>query len=143
MAKDYRHYRALEKELSKTGDPEVKEAILKGMDYLSSGSKPEVKVAWASELMRRMDSMLDEETCVKVREGCACVLTNEKSIYARNFRKLRKIYPDDSEYLDEVVKYLNATEPLRRCGEVQSNKVSASVKTPSVYLFFTIFCFLL
>jgi hypothetical protein len=58
------------------------------------------------------------ETCFKIREGCACVLPNEKSIYARTFRKLRKVYPDDDPYLDEVVKYLNATEPLRRCGEV-------------------------
>ena len=46
------------------------------------------------------------------------MLTNEKSIYARNFRRLRKLFPDDSEYLDEVVKYLNSTAPWRRCGEV-------------------------
>jgi hypothetical protein len=62
--------------------------------------------------------MLEPETCVKIREGCACVLSNEKSIYARTFRKLRKLYPNDDQYLDEVVKYLNATAPLRRCGEV-------------------------
>jgi len=33
------------------------------------------------------------------REGCACVVSNQKSIYARNFRRLRKIYADDVAYL--------------------------------------------
>jgi hypothetical protein len=118
MAKDFRHYRALAEQLKKHVDRETEEAVLAGMDYVSSSSKPEVKVAWAREAMQRMDQHLDPETCIKVREECACVKSNEKSIFARNFRRLRKLYPDDSEYLDEVVKYLNATTPLQRCGEV-------------------------
>jgi hypothetical protein len=118
MSKDFRHYRAVEKQLGLHTDVETQRKILDGMDTLSQSSKPAVKVEWARELMQRMDALLDAETCIRVREGCACVLSNEKSIYARNFRRLRKLFPDDSEYLDEVVKYLNATAPLRRCGEV-------------------------
>ena len=118
MSKDFRHYRALEKQLGIYTDAETQRKILNGMDYVSQSSKPAVKVEWARELMRRMDTLLDAETCIKVREGCACVLSNEKSVYACNFRRLRKLYPDDSEYLDEVVKYLNSTAPLLRCGEV-------------------------
>jgi hypothetical protein len=118
MAKDYRHYRALAGQLARYVDPETQDAILAGMDDVHAGSKPEVKVDWARELMRRMDEMLDPETCVQIREGCACVLSNERSIYARAFRKLRKQYPGDDAYLDQVVGYLNATTPLRRCGDV-------------------------
>ena len=118
MSKDYRHYRALAEQLGKHVGPEKQGAILAGMDYVHSGSRPEVKVGWARELMRRMDELLDRETCIAVREGCACVLSNEKSVYARTFRRLRKQYPDDDAYLDEVVQYLNATTPLRRCGDV-------------------------
>ena len=124
MSKDFRHYRALEKQLDLYIDAETQRKILNGMDYVSQSSKPAVKVEWASELMRRMDTLLDAETCIKVREGCACVLSNEKSVYARNFRRLRKLYPNDSEYLDEVVKYLNYTAPLRRCGEVTRDNSS-------------------
>jgi hypothetical protein len=116
--KDYRHYRVLAEQLNKYVDTETQEAILAGMDTVNSSSKPEVKVDWAREMMGRMDRMLDPETCVKIREGCACVLSNEKSIYARTFRKLRKLHPDDDHYIDEVVRYLNATTPLRRCGDV-------------------------
>jgi hypothetical protein len=118
VAKDYRHYRALASQLGRYVDPATQEAILDGMDYVNSSSVPEVKVGWAREMMQRMDRMLDPETCIQIREGCACVLSNEKSIYARTFRKLRKLYPDDDQYIDEVIKYLNATAPLRRCGEV-------------------------
>lgn len=118
MTKDYRHYRVLAEQLSKYSDKDTKEAILAGMDKVSNSSKPEDKVRWVCELMQRMDRLLDMETCIKVREGCACVVSNEKSIYARNFRRLRKLYPNDSEYLDEVVEYLNSTAPLRRCGDV-------------------------
>jgi hypothetical protein len=118
MSKDYRHYRALAEQLGKHVDQGTQEAILAGMGYVNSSSKPEVKVAWAREMIERMDRMLDQETCVKIREGCACVLSNEKSIYARTFRKLRKLYPDDDRYVDEVVTYLNATAPLRQCGEI-------------------------
>ena len=118
MAKSYRHYRALAEQLSKYVDKDTQDAILDGMDRINNHSKPEDKVGWARELMQRMDSRLDPEICIKVREGCACVVSNEKSIYARTFRRLRKLYSDDDEYIDEVIKYLNATSPLRRCGEV-------------------------
>lgn len=118
MSKDFRHYRVLAEQLAQHVDDDVQEALLEGMDYISSSSSPEVKARWAGEMMQRLDSMLDPETCIHVREGCACVLSNEKSIYARAFRKLHKQYPDEDRYLDEVVKYLNGTSPLRRCGEV-------------------------
>ena len=116
MTKDFRHYRALAAQLGRyVGDP-TREALLDGMDYVTSSSKPEVKVGWAREMMQRMDEMLEPETCIKIREGCACVLSSEKSIYARTFRKLRKLYLDDDQYLDEVVNYLNATTPLALWG---------------------------
>ena len=118
MAKDYRHYRVLAEQLNKYVDQDIQDAILTGMDTINSSSKPEIKSCWARELMYRMDSLLDPDTCIKVREGCACVVSNQNSIYAKTFRKLRKLYPDDEAYIDEVIKYLNATAPLRRCGEV-------------------------
>jgi Family of unknown function (DUF6144) len=118
MSTGFRHYRVLAQQLGAYADPETQERILDGMDYVTSSSKPDVKVEWARTMMERMDSLMDPETCIKVREGCACVVSNEKSLYARNFRRLRKLYPSDSEYLDEVVKYLNSTAPLRRCGDV-------------------------
>jgi hypothetical protein len=119
MATNFRHYRALAEQLSKHVDADTQAALLAGMDGVTNSSKPEIKAAWAREMMRRMDHLLKPETRIIVREGCACLLSNEKSIYARTFRKLRRLYPDDDDrYLDEVVAYLNSTAPLRRCGEV-------------------------
>jgi hypothetical protein len=118
MSKNFRHFRALEKQLAIYTDAETQKRILDEMDYVNQSSQPAAKVEWARELMQRMDTFLNAETCIKVREACACVLSNEKSIYARTFMRLRKLYPNDNEYLDEVVKYLNSTTPLRRCGEV-------------------------
>lgn len=118
MPKVYRHYRVLAEQLSQHVDLDTQRAVLDGLDYLGGSPKPKVRVRWAREAMERLDTLLDPETRIRVREGCACVLSNEKSIYAQSFRKLRKLYRDDDAYLDEVVKYLNATTPLRRCSEV-------------------------
>ena len=118
MAKDFRHYRVLAQKLSQYVDPGTREGILTGMDYVKSTSTPEVKVCWAREMMQRMDAALDPDTCIRIREECACLLSNQSSIYARTFRKLRNQYPDDDDYVDAVVNYLNSTTPLRRCGEV-------------------------
>ncbi|HHW10466.1 MAG TPA: hypothetical protein GXX29_10865 [Firmicutes bacterium] len=118
MAKEYRHLRVLREQLEKAVATDVKEQILSGMDYIREGSSPEVKAKWAYELMERMNRLLDADTCIKVREKCACVLSNENSIYAKGFRRIRRQYPDDHEYLREVVAYLNSTKPLRRCGAV-------------------------
>ena len=118
MATSFRHYRALAQQLSKHVEADIQAALLAGMDHVRNSSKPEVKADWACEMMRRMDAMLSPETRIAIREGCACVLSNEKSIYARTFRTLRKLHPDDDRYLEEVVAYLNSTMPLRRCGEV-------------------------
>ena len=65
-----------------------------------------------------MDRMLEPEVCARVREECACVLSNSTSIYARTFRRLRKQQSDDDCYIDAVIEYLNGTRPLRRCGVV-------------------------
>lgn len=118
MSKEYRHYRVLAEQLGKHVDPDTRETILASMDGIHSGWVPEKRVQWARELMQRMDALLAPQTCIQVRERCACVLSDARSIYARSFRRLRRLYPDDDQYLDEVVAYLNATSPLRRCGEV-------------------------
>jgi hypothetical protein len=118
MAETFRHYRVLAEQLSEHVDAETQEAVLRALDTIRPGSKPEQKVAWAREAMARLDALVAPETSIKIREGCACLLSNAKSIYARNFRKLRKQHPNDESYLNAVVAYLNATAPLRRCGEV-------------------------
>jgi hypothetical protein len=118
MAEKYRHYRVLAERLAEHAGPEKRDAVLAGLDGVRGGSSPAVKVEWARAAMERLDALIEPETCIRIREECACLLSNEKSIYARNFRRLRNQYPDDDAYLDAVVDYLNATAPLRRCGEV-------------------------
>lgn len=118
MAKEYRHFRVLREQLEKNTDKSTQSKVLDGMDYIKDSSSPEIKAKWASEIIQRLDNFVDKETCIKIRENCACVKSNEKSIYAQMFRRLRKQYKEDSEYLNAVVDYLNATAPLRRCGEV-------------------------
>jgi hypothetical protein len=44
MSKDFRHYRALEKQLGIYTDAETQGKILNGMDYVSQSSKPAEKV---------------------------------------------------------------------------------------------------
>ena len=118
MAKEFRHFRVLSEQLEKFADAGAKERILSGMDYIKESSTSEAKAQWAYEVVRRMDETLDRDTCIKVRENCACVMSNEDSIYAQEFKRFRKQYRDDSEYMDEVIKYLNGTKPFRRCGMV-------------------------
>jgi len=122
MAKEFRHYRVLDEQLKKHVDDKTRKEILENMDYVRDSSKQEIKATWAYEVTKRLDEKIDKETCIKIREGCACVLSNEKSIYAKEFKKLRKIHKNDDEYLNEVIKYLNNTKPLRRCGEVSRDE---------------------
>jgi hypothetical protein len=118
MGKEYRHLRVLREQLQENADAETSSKILDGIEYIKDNSNPEIKAQWADEVTRRMDACLDVETCIKIRENCACLKSNEKSIYAQTFRRLRKKYSNNSDYLNAVVEYLNSTTPLRRCGEV-------------------------
>jgi len=118
MAKELRHYRVLREQLEKFTDESTREKILNGMGYVKESSSPEVKAQWAYEVVKRMDAILDSDTCIKVRENCTCLKSNENSIYAKTFRKISKQYMDEDSYIDEVVKYLNDTKPLCRCGNV-------------------------
>lgn len=118
MAKELRHYRVLSEQLEKFTDESTREKILSGMNHIKESSSPEAKAQWAYEVIKRMDEILDSDTCIKVRENCTCLKSNENSIYAKTFRKLRKQYMGEDNYIDEVVKYLNGTKPLRRCGKV-------------------------
>ena len=118
MSKEYRHLRALRQQLEEYTDEENKDNVLRGMDYIRDTSSSEIKAQWADEITKRLDKYLDEDTRIKVREKCACIISNEKSIYAQTFRRLRKQHPDDTDYLVAVVDYLNSTTPLLRCGEV-------------------------
>ena len=65
-----------------------------------------------------MDARLDENTRTEIRENCACLMSNDNSVYAKEFRRLRKQCADEDEYLRAAVEYLNGTTPLRRCGAV-------------------------
>lgn len=114
----FRHYRVLAEQLANEVDADTRDLILAGMDYIRDGSEPEVKAQWAREMMERMDRTLDEDTRKRVRERCSCVSSNENSVYAKTFRRLRRQYPLDEEYVGQVVEYLNGTKPLLRCGEV-------------------------
>ena len=89
MEREFRHYRVLREQLQRQVDDATVEALLSGMGGVRDGSPPAIKVAWAAEMMRRLDATLDEETRICVREGCACVLSGEKSVYAQQFRRLR------------------------------------------------------
>jgi hypothetical protein len=118
MAKEFRHLRVLREQLEIYTDAQTQAKILNGIDYIKDSSNLDVKAQWAEEITKRLDSYLDKETCVKIRENCACLLSNEKSTYAQTLRRLRKQYSNDTEYLNAVVAYLNSTTPLRRCGDV-------------------------
>lgn len=118
MGKEFRHLRVLREQLEENTDKEIQSKVLGGMDYIKDSSSPKIKAKWAEEIIERLDKHVDKETCIKIRENCACLKSNEKSIYVQMFKRLRKQYIDDHEYLNAVVDYLNATTPLRRCGEV-------------------------
>ena len=52
--------------------------IMEGGDAIRSSTKPEGKAAWMNEAMRRMDKLLERETCHAVREACACCLGGKR-----------------------------------------------------------------
>jgi len=115
MAKEYRHLRVMREQLEKYTDIETQSKILNGMDYIKDSSKSDIKMQWADKITTRLDDYLDEKTRIKVRENCACILSNEKSTYAQKIKHLKKQYIDNTEYLNAVVDYLNSTG---RCGNV-------------------------
>lgn len=119
MPSNFRHYVKLDEQLRKNVDDATRNKIFDNMDYIKQSSEPEIKTEWAREITNRMDGLLDTEMCRHVRENCACLVSNEGSIYAKTFRKLRKQFSNDNDYLIEVIKYLNNTTPLRRCGDVR------------------------
>ncbi|HCA29782.1 MAG TPA: hypothetical protein DEP23_09555 [Ruminococcaceae bacterium] len=118
MGKEFRHLRVLREQLGNHTDAKTQTAVLSGLDGIKDSASPHAKAEWACVVTARLDTLLDEETHIKVREHCACLFSNEKSIYAKEFRRLRKQFADNAEYLHAAIYYLNATAPLKRCGDV-------------------------
>jgi hypothetical protein len=76
---EYGRIDKLDKELRKTGTPEgLIGEIMAGGEGIRRGTSPAQKAAWMGEAMRRMERLLDLDTCHAIREGCACCLGGKR-----------------------------------------------------------------
>ena len=54
----FRHYRVLAEGLAEHRDAETRQAVLRGLDSVRPGSRPELKAAWAGKAMEWLDASL-------------------------------------------------------------------------------------
>ena len=100
---EYGRIKVLAEQLVAAGIPESAAArLLEGGDSIRKTASPERKAQWMAEAMRRMDDLLDEQTCHAVREGCACCLGGKRL-------KLSKAIAKDHATLEERLRAANET----------------------------------
>ena len=68
-------------------DRETCRTILQGWERLPQRPKPEERASWMTKVMIRMDNLLEEEIRFKIREECACCISNG-SIRIKTMKKL-------------------------------------------------------
>lgn len=76
---EYGRIAKLDEQLREAGvAEEMVEKIMAGGEAVRKTAKPEAKAAWLRGAMERMDGLLDHDTCIAVREGCACCLGGKR-----------------------------------------------------------------
>lgn len=73
--------------------------IMAGSDAMVTGVTPEAKARWNQGAIQRMDRLLDRQTRIRVREGCACSLTPWR---LGRMRKIRRGNPDFDDFVAAV-----------------------------------------
>ncbi len=91
--------RLLRKNLEAAVDEATREQILEGSERIKRHTKPKVRAEWAKEVIDRMDDLLEEDQCIRIRERCACSLTSWRLI---KMKRLYKSHPDLDDFLAAV-----------------------------------------
>jgi len=66
---------------------ELRKKIMKFGEQIKKTSKKETKAEWFCNAMNVMDELLDEETKLKVREDCACLLEGKRCNLCKAVKK--------------------------------------------------------
>jgi hypothetical protein len=103
MPNEIFHFYLLKKRLDEYVGEEVRKEIFLGYDEISNKVKPEEKAVYAKKLMERMDSMLDDETRIKVRRACSC---NLSKLQIAEIDDLMNQYDEINNFLIEYSKTL-------------------------------------
>lgn len=103
MPNEIFHFYQLKKRLEEYAGEEVRKEIFFDYDEISNKIKPEEKAAYAKKLMARMDSILDDETRVKIRRSCSCNLSKQQIAEIDN---LMNQYNEIDSFLNEYSKTL-------------------------------------
>lgn len=82
-------------------DKEICRTILQGWDRLPQKPKPEERAAWMKKVIERMDNLLEEEIRFKIREDCACCISNS-SKRIKTMKKLISENPDLESFVSAV-----------------------------------------
>ncbi len=67
--------------------PDVIAEIMAGGEEIRKGDKQEKKAGWLREAMLRLNRLLDKETRLAVREGCACCLRGKRLELSKKIAK--------------------------------------------------------
>lgn len=70
--------------LDETVGEETRKIVLKGSDEVKSAVNPQEVIGWTKEVMRRVDSLLDEKERIGVMTGCACHVPERRLIPVRD-----------------------------------------------------------
>jgi hypothetical protein len=88
--------------------------ILEGLDELTGEETPAQCASWAYKLNDRLESKIDQETLIHIREECACIKANKYSSYMKYFKDIREKNENNEEYLQAIAEFLNRRG---RCGK--------------------------
>jgi hypothetical protein len=90
--------------------------ILSEFDSLAGSETPDEIGRWANDVCSHLESTINTDDLVAIREECACIKANKYSAYNKKyFKELRAVHPnDDMAYLKAVAEFMNGRG---RCGK--------------------------
>lgn len=123
MDNTLKHLEKLHKQVSLKLGKDQADKILDGLDYVTGEETPQEAAQWAGKVIERLESSIEEQDLIPIREECACIKANKYSAYNKKyFPQIREKYPDDTEYMKAAAEFLNGRGRAGRIVEYKDGK---------------------
>lgn len=88
--------------------------LLPLLEPASDSDSPRNTYEWAERICRVLGEKVDEQTAVRIRENCSCIMSRNRTALVNRLRGLREGSASDGEYLQKVARELGRNG---RCGK--------------------------
>lgn len=103
-----KHHATLREQIEKQAGKEKCSDVLAGLPTPTGEETPGQRAQWAAQVCECLESALDPNMVIQIRQQCACVKSNKYSAYNRKyFPQIREENPDDEDYLRGVAQFLS------------------------------------